>query len=94
MVVTETGTLRRIRNWAEMTAGEKKTAYRRVTKRNRARLAKLKHAGSASVGASRAADNADTHAEDKGCRNSDDCCNPSDSCIRPRGAALHRCIGR
>ena len=42
LIVNKDGTLRRISNWSKMTNRERKVALRRVTKRNRERLAALK----------------------------------------------------
>lgn len=42
VVVTEDGSLRRINNWGEMTERERAVTLRRITKRNRERLAKLR----------------------------------------------------
>ena len=44
VVVTLTGQLRRITNWAEMTEREQAVTHRRITKRNRERLATLRAA--------------------------------------------------
>ena len=44
VVVTLTGQLRRITNWAEMTEREQSITRRRITKRNRERLATLRAA--------------------------------------------------
>lgn len=44
VIVTLTGQLRRINNWAEMTEREQAVTRRRITKRNRERLAKLRAA--------------------------------------------------
>lgn len=44
VVVTLTGQLRRITNWAQMTEREQSITHRRITKRNRERLATLRAA--------------------------------------------------
>ena len=41
IIVNKDGTVRRIANWADLTSHERETAFRRISKRNRDRLAHL-----------------------------------------------------
>ena len=42
LIINKDGTMRRINNWSKMTDRERKVTMRRITKRNRERLAQLK----------------------------------------------------
>ena len=47
LIVNKDGTMRRISNWSKMTDRERKMTMRRITKRNRDRMAVLKAAAAA-----------------------------------------------